>query len=195
MYDSRDDVPETHRFDLTRIFESRADWRAACDELESDIADFDTDRPLGEVLTEFESLSARDHRLRTYADLRANVQRGDDQRASDRTRAESLHGGLLALRDDVERRIRGADPDAHVPGRFERYVDDVHRRADHALHPDASDLLGALDDVLAAPTRVHSALVDGDFDSPTVDVAGESVTLTRSERSRIQQQGDRAVRE
>jgi len=195
MYDSRDDVPGTHRFDLTRIFESRADWRAACDGLESAIERFDTDRPLADVLAAFESLSARDHRLRTYADLRANVQRGDDQRAGDRTRTETLHGDLLALRDDVERRIREVDPDAHVPGRFERYVEDVHRRADHTLDPAASDLLAALDDVLAAPTRVQRALVDGDFDPPTIDVAGESATLTRSERSRIQQEGDRAVRE
>jgi oligoendopeptidase F len=195
MYESRDDVPETHRFDLTHLFESRVGWRAACDELESAVTRFDTDRPLADVLAAFESLSARDHRLRTYADLRANVQIGEDQRASDRTRAETLHGDLLALRDDVERRIRDAEPDAQIPDRFERYVDDVQRRAGHTLHPEASDLLAALDDVLAAPTRVQRALVDGDFDPPTIDVDGESVTLTRTERSRIQQEGDRAVRE
>jgi oligoendopeptidase F len=194
MYESRDDVPETHRFDLSHIYDDREAWVAAADALEDSIESFDLDRPLAEVLADFESLSARDHRLRTYADLRANVDTSDDSRAADRQRAESLHGDLMALRDDVERRVRSADATAEIPKRFERYVEDVRDRSEYTLDPAAADLLADLDDVLDAPTRVHRALVDGDFDPPTIDVDGESFTLTRSERSRIQQEGPRAVR-
>jgi oligoendopeptidase F len=194
MYESRDDVPDTHRFDLSHIFETREAWTAAADDLEAWIDTFDVDRPLPDVLADFESLSARDHRLRTYADLRANVDTDADQRANDRTRAERLHGDLMALRDDVERRIRDADPDAAVPDRFERYVADVRDRGEFALDPAAADLRTALDDVLDAPKRVHGALVDGDFDPPTIQVDGKPVTLTRSERSRLQQEGRRDVR-
>ncbi|WP_232701271.1 M3 family oligoendopeptidase [Halobacterium wangiae] len=194
MYDSRDDVPETHRFDLTRIFDTREEWATAREALEDAIETFETDRPLEEVLVAFESLSARDHRLRTYANLRANVQTGDDQRAADRSHAHAVHGDLMALREDVERRVRDADASASVPERFDRYVDDVRQRGDQTLAPAAADLLAQLDDVLDAPERVHRALVDGDFDPPTVDVDGEPVTLTRSERSRIQSSEDRATR-
>ena len=59
MYDSRDDVPGTHRFDLTRIFESRADWRAACDGLESAIERFDTDLPHDPAAAIIETTSDR----------------------------------------------------------------------------------------------------------------------------------------
>lgn len=197
MYDSRDDVPERYRFDLTRIYDAREDWLAAADALEAAVEDFDVDRPVGDVLADFEELSARDHRLRTYADLRADVRTGDDQRQADRDRAQSLHGDLMALRDDVERRVRdaGVDPDdPAVPARFRRYVADVHRRADHALEPAGADVLAALDDVLDAPERAHRALVDGDFEPPTIDVGGGTVALTRSERSRIQREGDRDTR-
>lgn len=193
MYDSRDDVPEPHRFDLTRIYQSRADWAAACDALETATEAFDLDRPLADVLADFESLSARDHRLRTYADLRADVRTDDDQRQADRDRAESLHDDLMALRDGVQRRVREAD-DARTPARFDRYVADVRRRVDHALDPAVADFRAALGDVLDSPERVHRALVDGDFDPPTVDVDGEPVTLTRSERSRIRTDADRETR-
>ncbi|WP_336034384.1 M3 family oligoendopeptidase [Halobacterium yunchengense] len=197
MYDARDDVPEPHRFDLTPVFDSRADWADAAAELASAVDAFDLDRPLAEVLAAFEALSARDHRLRTYADLRADVRTGDDRRQADRYRAESLHGDVMALRDDVERRVRDADvapDDPAVPPRFERYVADVHRRADHALDPSGADVLAALEDVLDAPERTHRALVDGDFQPPTIDVDGDEVALTRSERSRVQRTGDRDVR-
>jgi len=194
MYDSRDDVPRQHRFDPTHVFDGRDEWAEAADGLEARIENFDTDRPLAELLPAFESLSATDHRLRTYASLRADVQTGDDQRAADRKRAETLHGDLMALREDVERRIRDGDTDEDVPERFERYVADARRRGDHALDPAAADLLASLDDVLDAPKRVHRALVDGDFDPPTVHADGGPVTLTRSERSRIQQSGDRETR-
>ncbi|MFC3478760.1 M3 family oligoendopeptidase [Halobacterium litoreum] len=194
MYDSRDDVPETHRFDLTRIFDGREDWADAADALAESIETFDTDRPVGDVLADFEALSARDHRLRTYASLRADVATGDDDRAADRDRAERLHGDVMRVRDDVERRVREADYRGAVPSRFSRYVADIERRADRALDPAASDLLAALDDVLDAPKRVHRALVDRDFDPPEIEVDGEAVVLTRSERSRIQSEGDRDVR-
>jgi oligoendopeptidase F len=194
MYESRDDVPETHRIDFSYLFEGRAAWAATADDLEARIESFDLDRPLADVLADFESLSARDHRLRAYADLRANVGTGDDSRAADRQRAESLHGDLLALRDDVERRILEADDSAAIPSRFTRYVEDVRDRSEYTLEPAARDLLAELNEVLDAPKRVHRALVDGDFDPPTIQVGGEAVTLTRSERSRIQQEGPRDVR-
>lgn len=196
MYDSRDDVPETHRFDLTRIFDSRAAWVETADALETAVESFETDRPLADVLAEFESLSARDHRLRTYANLRADVQTDDDQRAVDRERAASLHADVMGLRDDVERRIREADDAAiaSVPARFEQYVNDVERRGDHVLDEAAADVYATLSDALDSPERVHRALVGGDFDPPTIDVDGEAVTLARSERSRIQHEGERDVR-
>lgn len=37
--------------------------------------------------------------------------------------------------------------------------------------------------------------VDRDFDPPTIDADGESITLSRSERGRIPREGDRPVRE
>lgn len=192
MYDTRDDVPETHRFDLTRIFDTREAWADARDALREDVESFDADRPLPDVLDAFEDLSRRDHRLRTYAGLRADVATDDDRREADRQNAESLHGDVMGVRDRVERRVR--EHDGAVPERFERYAADVERRADHALDPAAADLLAGLDDVLDAPERVHRALVDRDFDPPTVEVDGEPVTLARSERSRIQREADRDVR-
>lgn len=216
MHDARDDIDPQYRFDLTRLFPTRDAWAEECDALADDIDSFDVqkttssssaahqnaadsegaDRPLDELLLAFESLSARDHRLRTYAGLRADVATGDDQRAADRARAESLHADLLAVRDAVERRVRERDgePGGGVPDRFERYVADVRQRGEHALAPDAADLLSALDGVLDAPKHVHRALVDRDFDPPTIEVDGEAVTLARSECGRIQREGDRETR-
>lgn len=192
MYDSRDDVPDQYRFALDRIFPDRDAWATECDAIASDIDAFDTDQPLADLLAEFESLSARDHRVVTYASLRADVATDDDQRAADRDRATSIHADLLAVRDDVERRLR--DTDADVPARFERYAADARRRGQYALDPAAAALLTQLDDVLDAPARVHRALVDRDFDPPTIDADGESVTLSRSERGRILREGERSVR-
>jgi oligoendopeptidase F len=215
MHDTRDDIDPEYRFDLTRIFPTRDAWADECDALARDVDDFGLDRPLAELLPAFESLSARDYRLRTYAGLRADVATDDDQRAADRTRAESLHSDVMAVRDDVEREIRerasdrpgdrdvdesAGDRAGELPERFERYVADVRRRGEHTLPPDAADLLSSLDGVLDAPKRVHRALVDRDFEPPTIDAAddpavdGESVTLARSERGRIQREADRNTR-
>jgi len=197
MYDSRDDVPDEYRFDLEPLFTARDDWAAECEGLAADVADFDVDRALHEVLATFEDLSARDHRLREYANLRADVATGDDERQGDRDRAASVHRDVMAVREAVERRIRerSARETRSIPARFERYVADVDRRSARELDPAAADLLADLDYVLDAPERMHRALVDRDFEPPTVDVDGEPVTLGRSERGRIQREGERDVRE
>lgn len=198
MYDNRNAVPERRRIDDSHIYASREAWVQACDVQRQALDGFDTAQALDDLLKTFESLSARDQRLRTYASLRADLDTKDDERANDEARAESLHADLMTDRDRVEQRIREAvDADAagiDVPPRFERYVTDAVERGDHALAPAAADLLGSLNDVLDAPARVHTALVDGDFEPPTIEVDGEGVSLTPGERSRILREADRDVR-
>lgn len=187
MYDNRNAVPDSRRIDDSHIYASREAWVQACNVQRQALDGFDADQHLDNLLKEFESLSARDQRLRTYASLRADLNTKDDERANDEARAESLHADLMANRDRVEQLIRERmDADTAVidiPSRFERYVTDAVERRGHALAPAAADLLGSLNDVLDAPARVHTALVDG-----------ESVSLTPGERSQILREADRDVR-
>lgn len=194
----RDDVAPEYRFDLTRIFETPADWEAAAEDLREQLGDvesraaesLDSAADLRALLERTEECYRLRGSLDLYATLYGNVN-------TDSEVADDLQRQFRALERDfepavasVKRRLRETDDDrldAFVAelDEYHRYAASLREQAERVRTPDAEDAIAAHGEVRSAPTRVVEAVTTEDFEPPTVerpaerdrDDSGETVQL------------------
>jgi oligoendopeptidase F len=187
----RSDVDATHRFDLTKLYETPEDWGAARDDLAAGLDDLDalaTDPPtttaeLRALLAETASCHRDRQRLDLYATLSANVAT-DSPGASERERAlRELDATFDTAVAAVVRALGDVDAE-----RFERmlaslddaryYARNLRKQAEHVREPAVEAIVADHEETRSGATRILRAVTTEDFDPPTVDRPdGETVAI------------------
>ncbi len=204
---SRDEIDPEYRFDLTRIYETPADWETAREALADRLDDLDAlaaEPPgfaadLRSLLAVTEECYRRKQRVELYARLARNVATNDDE-ADDRLRRfrdlESTFEPVVAAvrralgaidRDRFDAwldEIDGgdvhdaADLDADDSVGWRRYAERLREAATHARSSEVEDAVAAFEDARTAPTRIVRAVTTEDFDPPAVEGPdGDSVEI------------------
>lgn len=188
---AREDVDPEYRFDLTRIFETPADWDEAREELREHLAELEsraaepleTVADLRALLERTEEACRRKQRLDLYATLYENVNT-DSEDAEDRLRRfRDLESEFEPVVAAVKRRLRETGDerlDSFVADldEYHRYAKNFREQAGRVRSPDAEDAIAAHGEVRSGPTRIIQAVTTEDFDPPKVErPGGEEVEL------------------
>jgi oligoendopeptidase F len=198
---ARDDVDSEYRFDLTRIFETPADWDEAHEDLRERLGELesrageplDSTADLRELLELTEESYRRKQRLDLYATLSESVNTDSEHAADRQRRFRKLESEFEPVVAAVKRRLRETDDerlDSFVPDlgdlhesadydEYRRYAESLREQANRARSPDAEDAIAAHGEARSAPTRIIEAVTTEDFDPPSVERPdGEEVELT-----------------
>jgi oligoendopeptidase F len=192
MNPPRDDVPERYRFDLSRIYETPADWADACEAFREEIAtlealadvDIEGANDLRALLEATEDAHRRKQRLELYATLARNVATDDDAAADRRRRFEDLDAEFNAAVDGVRSRLAATDGDTldaaiDALDEYRRYAEDFREQSRHALDPAVAETVAAYEKTTDTPTAVVRAATTEDFDAdPIAGPDGGQVEIT-----------------
>ncbi|WP_231184070.1 M3 family metallopeptidase [Haladaptatus sp. DYF46] len=203
---TRDEIAEEYKWDLSNIFESPDEWSAVLAETESlaeSLRERDPRSADGflDSLTDHETLVRREQRLGLYVRLRCNEDTGDPEREERRDEFRSVSDDVDRTKTAVRRRLQSLSPErveAFVRenddlAAFRRYLDDAVRMDRHVRSSDVEEVLTTLNH--DTPEEVFRALVNRDFEPPTVDGPdGESVPVTRNRRAKQLTSTDREFR-
>ncbi len=178
----RDELADRHTWDLTRVYDSPADWERAHDDLRDRLADLrsrsvDTTGPdsVASALSAVADALVTTTRLELYAQLRRDEDPTDADRIDRKRRAQSLAAEVREAVNAVRERLqRDADAvhevrDDPVLDGWRPYLDDVLDRAPHTRDPAVESALANFEPVVEAQTDTVVAIETGDFDPPTVE--------------------------
>ncbi|KAK4533045.1 hypothetical protein CCYA_CCYA15G3902 [Cyanidiococcus yangmingshanensis] len=203
----RDQVPETDKWDLTRLYASKADWERdlkACSGPWEKLLSFkgrvtscpDTVR---QVLDEYLSTARVIERVYTYAHLLHDQDLRDDEAKNMYARALDLHTRYAEQTAFLEPELVQL-PDAYLePGQglepYKHYLERIRRQRAHTLSAAEEALLAASAKATSASARAFSAMNDADFDFGSVqDSQGKSVTLSHGSYGTLMRSKDRTLR-
>ncbi len=215
----RDQVPDVYKWDLSPLFASDAAWDSEVAELGERIPGLsayegrlDDAKALLEALELYFDLHNRVNHTTMYAGLRLDTDLAADelqamhQRAQNlldqlQQRAGFLRAGILGIDDRTMAAMLAAEPGLQP---YEPYLDNLRRRRDRVLGPEAERVLALAGDNLWAEidlNEIPSPLEDAfgalltDIPWPLIhDEEGDEVQLTLANYGRFRASPDRAVR-
>ncbi len=205
----RKDIDKEYQWDLTPLFKSDEDWKAAFDTLDSEIGTltaFAGTLHTAHTIRQF--LDAETALVRKFSDLYcyASLRLSEDIRA---TQAKNMADRSAAKAAQFSAAIAFAEPEilSLAPDQLESIAGDEElapysftmqellRRQPHVLSAAEEKLLASLGEVLGAPNDIADNLMDADlsFDSVT-DASGQTHELTNSSYIVYQMSQDRTLR-
>ena len=213
------EIPDVYKWDLTPLFSSVTAWQDARAALQQEFAGLAAFRgrltdpqALRDCLALYFSLHDRTSHVQQYANLALNVAQTDEA-AQDRAQrglalldeltvaAGFMRTEILALDDEAMRRAYAAKDG---PAAYRGYLDNLRRRRDRVLGPEAERVLQLAGDNLWAEIDLNEITSSAEeaFDAllsniawPVVhDAEGRAVQLTLANFSRFRLSPDRAVR-
>jgi oligoendopeptidase F len=216
---SRDQVPDIYKWDLTALFPSVADWESALEELSGEVEVLNSYRgrlsdpkAMTDCLDLYFDVHNRATHVQQYAALALETNATDQEKQARHQRALALmddvmaaagfmRGEILALDDDAMESAYAA-PDG--PAKYRRYLDDLRRRRSRVLDPEAERVLQLagdnlwaeidLNEIQSSVERAFGALLS-DISWPVVhNESGDEVQLTLSNYPGFRRSPDRAVR-
>lgn len=206
-YTSRDDVPPEYRCDFGHVYETQDEWESTYTAakkrvsalLERDELAVDGAAELRAVLEEYEEVWRQVETLEQFAMVQYHTDNEDEDARRNYYLAKSLRKRLSEaapssfLSPDVLDGLALDDPATpNELGRFEYYLHTmVGKRADAPTE----NVLSTLDPVLSSPGDVYRAVVEEDFEPPTVTTPdGDERAVTRDERKAMLKRPDRSFR-
>jgi oligoendopeptidase F len=208
----RSEIEDRYTWDLESIYADEEDWEAAYEQIEARLEELRSYEGLatsdGETLLAV--LELRDDLMRevdkvsAYARMRADEDTRDQQYQALRSRARSLSSQASSAASFIEPEIQALDRQTlesivdSTPGldRYDHYLDDVIRLAEHTRSSEVEELLSELGEVLGAPREAYNLLLDADLTFPTVERPdGEAVELTQSNFTVLLKNADRGFRQ
>jgi oligoendopeptidase F len=216
---SRDQVPDVYKWDLTPLFGSVADWESALKDLSGEVevlksyrGKLSDPKAMTECLDLYFDVHNRATHVQQYAALALDTNVTDQEKQARHQRALALmddvmaaagfmRGEILALDDDAMERAYAA-PEG--PAKYRRYLNDLRRRRARVLDPEAERVLQLagdnlwaeidLNEIQSSIERAFGALLS-DISWPVVhDEKGDEVQLTLSNYPGFRRSPDRAVR-
>jgi oligoendopeptidase F len=217
--DSRDQVPDIYKWDLTPLFASVADWDKAVVDLSAQVevlksyqGKLSNPKAMAECLDLYFDVHNRTTHVQQYAALALETNVTDQEKQARHQRALALmddvmaaagfmRGEILALDDDAMEKAYAA---ADGPAKYRRYLDDLRRRRGRVLDPEAERVLQLagdnlwaeidLNEIQSSLERAFGALIS-DISWPVVhDENGNEVQLTLSNFSAFRRSPNRKVR-
>lgn len=209
FFDSREDIPLEHRWDVAAILADRAAWEAARKNVEAALPGLDKYR--GHLGESAEALAAalrlsfdtsrRLDDVYVYAGQSLHTQMGDAD-------AQGLFAGAQALLGSVQEATAFIDPEiARIPPErlagfkesaalepYRHYIDNVVRTREHILSPEIEQVLAGAGLPGAAYSAAAQSLEGSDIEWPTLEVDGEDLKVVPGQYSRLVTDADREVR-
>jgi oligoendopeptidase F len=208
---ARSEVDEAYKWDLESIYDSREEWEDAFEAVSDRLADLEARE--GDVTTDGESLlatlSLRDDVMRevetvaSYAQMRSAEDTTDQEYQALSARAQTLASDAESAASFIEPAILDAGRErieslvASTDGleRYEHYLDDVLRTAEHTRSAEVEAVLAELGEVTHGAGEVYSMLANADMTFPTVDRPdGDAVEITQSNFTTLLKEPDREFR-
>jgi oligoendopeptidase F len=217
--DSRDQVPDVYKWDLTPLFASVEDWEKALEDLSAEVEVLESykgklsdPKAMAACLDLYFDVHNRTSHVQQYAALALETNLTDEEKQARHRRALTLmddvmtaagfmRGEILAL-DDAAMEQAYAAPEG--PGKYRRYLDDLRRRRGRVLHPEAERVLQLagdnlwaeidLNEIQSSVERAFGALMS-DISWPMVhDEDGNEVQLALANYPRFRRSPNREVR-
>jgi oligoendopeptidase F len=217
--DSRDQVPDVYKWDLSPLFASDAAWKKALEQLTGEIpklsgykGKLNDPTMLKKCLDRYFDLHDRASHVQQYANLAVQTD-VTNQKAQERMqRSLSLMEELMATAGFIRSEVLAMDDNtmakAYVakdgPAEYQTYLDNLRRRRSRVLDPEvervlqmAGDNLWAEIDLNEIPSNVETAFraLMSDIVWPVVhDAKGNEVQMTLSNYPSFRASPDRKVR-
>jgi oligoendopeptidase F len=208
----RSDTPERYKWDLTPIYASNAAWRAAKEQLETDIPTIRTLKgtlgtspaALASALERVTAIRKTLARLFTYANLRADedTRIGEHQGmrqemtlvgATFGTESAFIEPEILQIGGDKLRHFIASEPRL-ATHRF--YLEELLRRQSHTLSESEERILAAAAPVAGVASATSGLLLNAEFPYPTVTLSdGRMLRLDQQTFANARQSPNRADRE
>jgi oligoendopeptidase F len=181
-YPTREQVDDQYTWDLTRIYETPADWEADHEQLRENL---DTLRAheqptasptaLSDALEAIADALVTKSRLELYAQLSRNEDTTDDDRRDRQRRARQLAADVDEAVQTVRRRIqrdattaRESIEDPALDG-WQTYLEDILSQAAHTRDAGAEAVIAAFEPVVETQTDTIVAITTEDVEPPTVE--------------------------
>ena len=188
---ARDEVSAEYRFDLTKIFESSDEWKAAHDQLLNQLEKLDllaaeppkTTEELREILSETEECFRLRQRLDLYATLSRNVNTGFESAAERQREFRDLEKSFNPVVGTVRRALDDITDDDFTAliepiEDYRYYGENLRTQARHIRSPAAETVIAEHGEVRSGPDRILRAITTEDFDPPEVKRPdGETVKI------------------
>ena len=207
----RADIPDHHKWDLSRIFADWDAWEADFVAVEASLETLPSLRgTLGvsgaDLLHAIEALHDVSRRLevvRVYAAMRSDEDTRIGVHTERRGRASALgvkvgeavswfEPELLAIDDDDLERLVAESEGLRL---YAHFLDDVRRSRPHTLDEASEALLAAAGAMARGAASVFSALDNADIVFPSIrDESGREVGLTKARYNKLVRSSDRRVR-
>ncbi|WP_062235617.1 oligoendopeptidase F [Fictibacillus sp. FJAT-27399] len=209
-YQSRNDVPEQEKWNLTDIYPSLAEWekdyeqvKVMAEELKAFDGNIDSGKSLLEYLTKQEELSYTFNLVYVYAMLNVDVdtRNSDSQSLLDRAKhagvkissATSFFMPFLLSLDEAQLKEYIAEDEGL--NYFEEDLFDSFRYKSHVLSKEQEKIVSRLGEALSSPSGTFSMINNADIKFGEVtDKDGKKVEMTRGMYSKLIEDEDREVR-
>jgi len=208
----RADVPDHHKWDLSRIFAGWDAWETAFVAVEASLETLPSHRGTlsgsgADLLRVVEALHDVGRRLevvRVYAAMRSDEDTRVGVHTERRGRASALgvkvgeavswfEPELLAIDDDDLDRFMAEEEGLRL---YAHFLDDIRRSRPHTLDEAREALLAAAGAMARGAASVFSALDNADLVFPSIrDESGRKVGLTKARYNKLVRSSDRRVRE
>jgi oligoendopeptidase F len=193
----RSKVPDEYKWDLTAIYPSDQAWRAAKEELASELPKLrqfqgnlgssasrladaletqsNFDKELTRLFVYAGSMSDQDTRVSTYQGMQQEVIQLGSVLG---TESAFIEPEILKMDNATIERFLAHEPRLHV---FRHYLEDIARRRAHTLSNAEEKLLAASSVMASGPSSVFGIFADADFPYPSVTLSdGKTVKLDKA---------------
>lgn len=211
-YESRDQVPERYRWDLSDLFASDEDFERALGEAESLVAEYAgwrerataTGADLLAYLRFDDDATIRVQRLWNYASRRADEDTRISRYQDLSARVTSLATRVSAASSWFEPAVQALDAKlleewyAATPGLglYRLALDRIRALAAHTLAPEQEAILAQAQELMEQPGKAFTMLNDADLSFPeATDANGRQRAVTHGSYVPLEMSPDRALRE
>ena len=207
----RKNADAAHRWDLSAIYKTEADFSADCERLQSILKDFPTLRErmtesgaglLGALSTDTEAMRILS-KLYEYAMLSSDLDKGDNAALARLARVDDLENAYRAAAYFITPTIQKIDEDTLAAffaaesglAAYRRTIDLARRELPHMLGEEGEKLLADLAPALGSQREIHSVFANADIAFGRVkDEEGNPVELTSATYVPLLMSEDRRVR-
>jgi oligoendopeptidase F len=201
---ARTDIDPEYRFDLTRIYETPAEFEAGVDSLYERLDDLESlaEEPVASadgletLLDAVADCFERRQRLDLYATLAANVATDSEDAADRKRRAEAVPERFEPAVAAALRRVdEAAQYIDDLPERDRWYARNLREQAQYVRSEEIEGVLATFEQPLGASSRIVRSARLEDFEPPTVERPdGETVEIRYGNRRAVLSHSDRAFR-
>jgi oligoendopeptidase F len=203
----RDQVPESDKWDLSRLYADKSEWErdfTACSGPWEKLLSFrgrvtQSPETVRQALEECLRIARVIERVYTYAHLLHDQDLRNEAAKSLYARAVDLHTRYAEQTSFLEPELVEVPNDYLEPGKglepYKHYLERIRRQKAHTLSASEEALLAASTKATSASARAFSAMNDADFDFGFVqDGQGNSIALSHGSYGTLMRSKDRTLR-